>query len=137
YDRFREKDIEVIVSEPKIIAVSRDKQDWYNFFAPLGCKIVPTISVKDFLERPDENTLPAIVKPSGGSASQGIYIVNDLSELEGLNGDDIIQPYLFPETTDENYQSIYKAVKTGKFLQKSEISIQLVFSKNSKLSGIF
>jgi len=137
YDLFKSAGIEVVVSEPKIIAISRDKQDWYNFFAPLGCKIVPTVSVTEFLANPDESILPAIVKPCGGSASQGISIINELSELEGLNGDDIIQPYLFPEESDKNYKQITDAVKKGKFLQMSEISIQLIFNKQSKFSGIF
>lgn len=137
YDKFKSKGIEVIVSEPKLIAISRDKQEWYDFFTPLGCKIVPTVSVKEFLKNPDTDILPAIVKPSGGSASQGISIINDLKELEGLNEEDIIQPYLFPEKTDKNYERIYSAVKKGDFLQMSEISIQLIFNKESKFSGIF
>ena len=102
YDKFKSNGIEVIVSEPKLIAISRDKQEWYDFFTPLGCKIVPTVSVKEFLKNPDTDILPAIVKPSGGSASQGISIINDFKELEGLNEEDIIQPYLFPEKTDKN-----------------------------------
>lgn len=136
-DKFTAAGIKVVVSEPKIIAISRDKQDWYNFFAPLGCKIVPTISVTEFLENPNEDILPAIVKPSGGSASQGISIINKLSEIEGLNGDDIIQPYLFPEESDKNYEKIRNAVSKGEFLQMSEISIQLIFNSKSKFSGIF
>lgn len=137
YDLFKMNGIEVVVSEPEIIAISRDKKEWFDFFEPLGCKIVPTVSVGDFIKNPDVTILPAIVKPSGGSASQGIYIINDLSELKGLNEDDIIQPYLFPEETDENYQKIYNAVKKGKFLQMSEVSIQLIFNSKAEFSGIF
>lgn len=137
YNKFKENGIEVIVSEPNVIAISRDKQLWYNFFSPLGCKIVPTLSVREFLENPDDSILPAIVKPSGGSASQGISIINELSELSGLNGEDIIQPYLFPEESDKNYSNIYNAVKNGKFLQMSEISIQLIFNRDSTFSGMF
>lgn len=137
YKKFEDKGIKVIVSEPKIIAISRDKQDWYDFFAPLGCKIVPTTSVKEFLENPDETLFPAIVKPSGGSASQGISIVNQLSELENLKGEDIIQPYLFPEETDKNYQNIVNAVKKRNFVQLSEVSVQLIFNKQSIFTGIF
>lgn len=137
YAKFKDNGIEVVVSEPKIIGISRDKQDWYDFFAPLGCKIVPTVSVKEFLQNPDNDIFPAIVKPSGGSASQGISIINKLSDLEGLNGDDIIQPYLFPEESDKNYDNIVNAVKKGNFLQLSEISIQLIFNRDSVFSGIF
>lgn len=137
YNKFKEAGIEVLVSEPNIIAISRDKQNWYDFFAPLGCKIVPTLSVKDFLLKPDNSILPAIVKPSGGSASQGISIINTLEDLKGLKEEDIIQPYLFPEESDSNYNVIVGAVKKGQFLQMSEISIQLIFDVNSKFSGIF
>lgn len=137
HDLFKMNGIEVVVSEPEIIAISRDKKEWFDFFEPLGCKIVPTVSVGDFIKNPDVTILPAIVKPAGGSASQGIYIINDLSELKGLNEDDIIQPYLFPEETDENYQKIYNAVKKGKFLQMSEVSIQLIFNSKAEFSGIF
>src|SRR5690606_14939642 len=72
-----------------------------------------------------------------GSASQGISIINNIHELDGLNDDDIIQPYLFPEESDKNYDQIALAVKNGQFLQMSEISIQLIFNKDSNLSGIF
>src|SRR5690606_22835941 len=137
YDKFRSKGIEVIVSEPEIIAISRDKKAWFDFFNVKGIKIVPTRFLKDFKVNPDEKIFPAIVKPAGGSASQGISIINNIHELDGLNDDDIIQPYLFPEESDKNYDQIALAVKNGQFLQMSEISIQLIFNKDSNFSGIF
>ncbi|MDY3536580.1 NAD-dependent epimerase/dehydratase family protein [Riemerella anatipestifer] len=136
-EKFESKGIKVLVSEPEIIEVSRNKKEWFDYFHPLGCNIVPTYMMSDFKENPDESIFPAIVKPAGGSASQGISILNSLEDLKGLNDEDIIQPYLFPETTDPNFKSIEVAVKQGKFLQKSEISIQLLFNKKSEFSGIF
>lgn len=136
-EKFIEKGIIVLVSEPSVTKISRDKQEWYNFFAPKGCKIVPTISVKEFNLNVDTSIFPAIVKPSGGSASQGISIINTVGDLKGLKEEDIIQPYLFPEKADPNYEAIEKAVKKGDFIQKSEISIQLLFNKNSEHKGIF
>ncbi|MCD8403381.1 NAD-dependent epimerase/dehydratase family protein [Tenacibaculum finnmarkense] len=136
-EKFIEKGIIVLVSEPSVTKISRDKQEWYNFFAPKGCKIVPTISVKEFNLNVDTSIFPAIVKPSGGSASQGISIINTVGDLKGLKEEDIIQPYLFPEKEDPNYEAIEKAVKKGDFIQKSEISIQLLFNKNSEHKGIF
>ncbi len=95
------------------------------------------MSVKEFKLNPIEDFYPSIVKPAAGSASQGISIINNIQDLDGANDNDIIQPYLFPEESDINFTSIVKAVKNGKFIQKSEISIQLLFSDSSKLSGIF
>lgn len=137
YQKFKDNNIEVVVSEPKIIAASRNKQQWFDYFSKYNCKIVPTYSVKVFKQNPDSSIFPAIVKPVGGSASQGILILNRLEELEQANDDDIIQPYLFPREDDKNYQTIKKAVSNGKLVQLSEISIQLIFSKKSKLSGVF
>ncbi|WP_405377622.1 NAD-dependent epimerase/dehydratase family protein [Nonlabens sp. Asnod3-A02] len=136
-DRFNAAGLKVLVSLSDLIEVSRDKQEWYNFFAPKGCNIVPTLRVDEFLENPNEAIIPAIVKPSGGSASQGISIINKLEDLVGLNGEDIIQPYLFPEKLDSNYLKIKKAVEKGVLTQLSEISIQFVFDKESELRGLF
>jgi nucleoside-diphosphate-sugar epimerase len=134
---FNNAGVKVIVSEPNLIEISRNKQKWHDFFVKHNINIVPTLSVKEFIERPDTSILPAIVKPAAGSASQGITIINTLSDLNGLKDEDIIQPYLFPLESDENYISIVSAVKNGQFLQKSEISIQLIFNKICKFSGIF
>jgi len=134
---FNNKGIEVIVSLPDLIEISRDKLLWYKFFENYGCNIVPTYRVIDFKANPDESIFPAIVKPSSGSASQGIKIINSLEELESVNDVDIIQTYLFPTSNDSNFDTIKKVVSLGKFVQMSEISIQLIFTKESKLAGIF
>lgn len=134
---FNDNGIEVLVSEPTIIEVSRDKKMWYDYFSKRGCKIVPTFFVSDFKKNIDESIFPAIVKPCGGSASQGISIINKSEELESLNDEDIIQPYLFPEKADENYEKIVTMVAKGTFIQMSEISIQLIFDKSSKYRGIY
>jgi len=134
---FNNKGIEVIVSPLEIIEISRDKYLWYKFFSEKGCPVVPTYRLAEFKKNPIYDIFPAIVKPAAGSASQGISIIDDFNQLQYLNDDDIIQPYLFPLTTDKNYETILKAVKNHKFVQMSEISIQLIFTKDSKFSGIF
>ena len=136
-DKFHAHGIEVLVSEPKIISISRDKYLWYEYFHERGCSIVPTYKVKDFKESPDLSIFPAIIKPAGGSASQGIHIVHEMNELEGMSDEDIIQPYLFPTKDDKNYETIVRAVNNRKFVQMSEISIQLIFGKDAKFKSIF
>jgi len=135
--KFNDKKIQVLVSRPDIIKVSRDKLLWYNYFIEHGCPIVPTFRVKNFKKKPNYEIFPAIVKPSGGSASQGISILNDIKELNSVSDEDIIQPYLFPTKDDPNYETIQKTIEKGKFVQMSEISIQLIFSYNSEFKGIF
>ncbi len=136
-DRFHKENIEVLVSEPVIIEISRDKYLWYKYFKEKGCNIVPTFKVGEFKALPDSSIFPAIIKPAGGSASQGISIVHDISEISQMSDNDIIQPYLFPTKDDPNYNSILKAVNNRKFVQMSEISIQLIFGKDAKFKAIF
>ena len=136
-DKFHAHGIEVLVSEPKVISISRDKYLWYEYFHERGCSIVPTYKVKDFRESPDLSIFPAIIKPAGGSASQGIYIVHKVEELAGMSDEDIIQPYLFPTKDDKNYETIVRAVNNREFVQMSEISIQLIFGKDAKFKSIF
>ncbi|PKQ64407.1 hypothetical protein BZG02_06225 [Labilibaculum filiforme] len=137
--RFNDENIKVVVasSSSEIIEISRDKFRWYKFFKDYGCAIVPTYSVLEFRENPDPSIFPAIVKPSGGSASQGIYILNKVEELSEMKDEDIIQPYLFPLEEDANFKTIQNAVKNGEFVQMSEISVQIVFNAKSEMAGLF
>ncbi|PXY02982.1 hypothetical protein DF185_02495 [Marinifilum breve] len=136
---FKENKIEVLVASnsPDIIEISRDKYKWYDYFKEYGCSIVPTYLVTDFKKNPDPSIFPAIVKPSGGSASQGIEIIKKPDELSRAKDEDIIQPYLFPLENDSNYKTILNAVEAGRFVQMSEISVQIVFSKNSDIESVF
>ncbi len=136
-NKFNDHNIEVIVSLPDIIEVSRNKYEWYKYFDELGCNIVPTYYVSDFKSNPTSGIYPAIVKPTGGSASQGIQIIHDQDGLVNVSDDDVIQPYLFPLKDDANYGNILKAIQNGKFVQLSEISVQLIFTTRSELAGIF
>lgn len=135
--QFEARGMKVIVSLQDLIEISRDKYEWYNYFKAYGCPVVPTFRVGEFKKNPDMNIFPAIIKPSGGSASQGIIIANDIKEVDKADDMAIIQPYLFPQKNDANYNIIYKAVKAGRFVQFSEISIQLIFTSKSEFAGIF
>mgnify|MGYP006308537549 CR=1 FL=1 len=77
-DKFEHNNIKIIVSNPDIIEISRDKLEWYRFFSSRGISIVPTFKVGDFRQKSDFSIFPAIVKPPGGSASQGITILKDI-----------------------------------------------------------
>lgn len=136
-DKFKDNGIKVIVSLPDIIEVSRNKFEWYEYFNKYGCLVVPTFYVSEFKKKPDAAIYPAIVKPTGGSASQGIQIISDAKGLENVNDSDVIQPYLFPLKEDANYKNILKAIENNKFVQQSEISVQLIFTTKSEMAGIF
>lgn len=129
-EKFHNLGIEVMVSSYDLNRISRNKKDWYDYFSPKGINIVPTRLVKDFSSAPDPSFYPAIVKPSGGSSSQGIKIILEENDLVGVDEQMIIQPYLFPLPEDPNFKTIQESVDNKKLIQISEISIQLLFDKN-------
>ena len=63
---------------------------------------MPTSSIADFRRGVPEGQieLPAIAKPSAGSASAGVKIIHRPQDAVGLPDDYVIQPFLFP--TDED-----------------------------------
>lgn len=134
---FDDAGLKVLVSHSNLIEISRDKQLWFEYFGSRGCNIVPTVMLKEFRKNVDKSFFPGIVKPAGGSASQGISIVHKPEDIEGLDENLIIQPYLFPDKEDPNYASVVKAVENGRFIQASEISIQVTFNQQSEVKGLF
>lgn len=143
-EKFEEKNIQVVISPIEIVKSSRNKEEWADYLGG-DINIVPTKNLSSFLSGNQEGiTFPAIIKPSGGSASSGIYITHDLIDLEKtLHSETIdikeyvIQPYLFPKSSEPEYEILKNAVSQKRLLQTSEISIQLVYSKKSELLGTF
>lgn len=96
---FIQNDIQLILSPEKMIDMSFDKQKTYSELCKIKIPAVPTFDTKDkFLEAINNNKYkyPAIVKPNKGSASLGLYQVNNEKELEYVfqeNEGLIIQPF--------------------------------------------
>lgn len=141
-ERFSEQSIKVLVSDSDLVNISRDKYKWYEFFKERGCNVVTTYTLDDYIQSPNESIFPAIIKPVGGSASQNISIVHNLGDVKVVAQDYgvdnyIIQPYLLPPSSDENYDALKKAVSDNRLIQLSEISIQLIFNKNGEFISSF
>jgi len=98
-DLFDDNNIKLILSSREMIEVSFDKQKAYDKLSKLKIPAVPTFDNKSkFLEAINNKkyTYPAIVKPSKGSASLGLYKINNNLELDNVfqeNNDLIIQPF--------------------------------------------
>lgn len=138
-EKFENHGIKVLVcNKPDLIAISRNKKRWSDFFQAKGCPVVETFYKEDLIHG-GSIKFPLIAKPISGSSSNNIHIIHKLEELIFLdnNKDYVIQPFLFPLPTDENFESIKNNIAKGILVQKSEISVQLLFTQNSELSGIF
>jgi nucleoside-diphosphate-sugar epimerase len=127
----------VVVSDSRLVSLSRDKLEWSKHFRKYTDRVVASCSVE---EARNGNGLvdigyPAISKPRGGSASSGLVVLNSESDLEAVPDDYVIQPFLFPVQDDPDYASLKRSVDLGVISQVSEISVQLVFSYRGELLG--
>jgi nucleoside-diphosphate-sugar epimerase len=136
--RFEAAGIRAIVAGERLVQLLRDKRAWSAEFGARTHRVVPACTVGEFRRgNPRAIGLPAIAKPVSGSASAGLKIVLRSEDLDGLSDDYLIQPFLFPTETDPESASIRAAVASGRVVQVSEISVQLVYSRDSQLLGRF
>jgi len=82
---FSKAGIEVVISSPEVVDICFDKWRTFRFASGIGVAAAKThTNLKSACEAIDSGELafPLVVKPRWGSASIGIDIVSDLSELE-------------------------------------------------------
>lgn len=96
---FNSNNVKLILSPSKYIDISFDKYNTYTYLYSKGIQSVPTYSdlniVKHLLQLGDL-TYPLVVKPAKGSASLGLFIVenkNELHEAFHKFEGQIIQPF--------------------------------------------
>jgi len=136
--KFNQEGIVVIISHEPLLNLVRDKAlstEKLNQFANIFVKSFT--NKKEFLNALDnkEVSYPVIAKPSGGSASAGVHIILDNSDLEKIPKTHIIQEIARPHKDDINFELFQKLVVKKINPQVSEISIQLVASKNGNIIG--
>lgn len=96
---FEANKIELILSSIQMVDMTFDKQKTYDQLSQLGLPVVPTYSDRNsFIEqiKNDKHRYPAIVKPGKGSASLGLYEVQNETELNNVFNENkglIIQPF--------------------------------------------
>lgn len=97
--KFDEEEIKLVLSPLKMVEISFDKQRTFNYLQSLSIPAVPTFEHFDDVVKLIENQelkFPFVVKPRKGSASQGIFVVTNMAELENAfnsSTDMIIQPF--------------------------------------------
>lgn len=81
---FDDNNITLVLSPLEAVDIAFDKYETYHYLNNKGIPAVPTYnSLDEIQDLLDENVLsyPLVVKPSKGSASIGLYIVHNKSEL--------------------------------------------------------
>jgi nucleoside-diphosphate-sugar epimerase len=137
--RFEAVGTQPVVASERLVKLLRDKHAWSTEFGKRTNRVVQSCTVGDYrMGKAGRNfNLPAIAKPAGGSASSGLRIIRRPGDLDGLADDFLLQPFLFPTQADSEAASIRAAVEAGRVIQASEISVQLVYSRDSELLGRF
>jgi nucleoside-diphosphate-sugar epimerase len=137
--RFEAAGTRPVVAGERLVALLRDKRAWSAEFGRRTRRVVAAYTTAEFRQGAADGAIawPAIAKPVGGSASAGLRILRRAEDLEGLGEDYVIQPFLFPTDADPETESIRAAVAAGRVVQASEISVQLVYSRDCRLLGRF
>jgi nucleoside-diphosphate-sugar epimerase/biotin carboxylase len=129
----------VMVSSIELVQLFRNKLEWAKYFRRHTDRVVMSASPKELVYH--ENSInfcfPAIAKPMAGSASAGLKIIKHSSDLIDIPEDYVIQEFLFPSSDDPNHRVVRDAVNNNKLVQISEISIQLLYSRDGDLIGKF
>ncbi|MCC5829631.1 MAG: ATP-grasp domain-containing protein [Phycisphaeraceae bacterium] len=90
---FEEQGTVVLVPDPRIVSIARDKRLTHQWLTAAGLPTVRQGEVDVVLARPEEWTFPVFIKPVAGSGSGGIGVASDVRHLEALasRGEMIVQ----------------------------------------------
>jgi carbamoyl-phosphate synthase large subunit len=80
-DQFAAVNTTVAVSSPEVVDIAGDKQRTYRWLTGQGFPTVMQGTITDALTDAETWRFPLVVKPRFGSASQGVTIVQDTTEL--------------------------------------------------------
>lgn len=136
-DKFAHSGTTILIAPSDLVSMTRNKIEWSTSLAAVSGSIIRSWagSATRALVQKGGIDFPLIAKPVGGSASSGVSIIRDVSDLESIKDSDVVQPFIRPTPDDPNYEAIEKAMKRGELLQASEISVQFVFGRDSRLLG--
>jgi len=135
--KFHAAGINVILSDQKLIDLSRDKEAMTKEFNNISDIFVDSYNKENIFEALSKQLIqfPLIAKPKAGFASRGTRILKTKEEIEALPNNFIIQELAIPAPQDPNYENYYDHISDKINLQVSEISIQLVTDKKGNLLG--
>jgi carbamoyl-phosphate synthase large subunit len=95
-ERFASLSTTVVVSNPDVIALARDKLLTAQFFADIGVPTPRTATVKELRTSLEEWKFPLILKPNFGSSSIGVAHIHDVREAQRIPAgleDDVVQEH--------------------------------------------
>jgi len=102
-EKFKEQETTAMISSPQAIEIAMDKLKTSRFFQSSGLPALPSYDYGDKTWREKLN-FPLMLKPAQGSASKGVYKIENEKELEVL-ASGLPQPIIQPLIKGREYTS--------------------------------
>jgi carbamoyl-phosphate synthase large subunit len=109
--RLSESGVEVLVSDPKVVSVARDKSQTTQILRHHSIPVPATWNIEEVIQGVANNRFPLLLKPRDGSCSAGIMIVNSLQEFKDAGVD--ANNYIAQETCQGEEYTINAYYKPG------------------------
>lgn len=137
--RFEEFGCGVVVSDPALIQICRDKELMSRKMSRhTGCFVrsYGHDTIEAALTRGDVR-YPLIAKPRAGFASRGIIFIHGPDDLRRIEASHVVQELAVPHSDDPFRAEFLQKFERGVLAQVSEISVQLVTNPDGDLIGRF
>lgn len=140
-ERLSSEGVLTIVGSAEAVRYCRDKLAAYRFFHEHGLPFVRTVPACEGFQLAEKIGFPLVIKPIGGSASQGAAVVFDRAQLSQYVRQEnmIVQEYLVPQSWGKSRQelTIQDVIEGHRLRQEDEISSQILFDHKGNFLGQF
>lgn len=123
--------VTILSSPAELILMCRKKAQYVEAFYEAADYFVRTYKRQDLCEE----HFPVIAKPETGFSSNGVIVISSNEEMKSLRlaHDYIYQEIAAPSQTDPHASTFAAYIENGENLQRSEISLQLIFDWDSRV----
>ena len=134
---FESAGVQIVLADDPLVAICRDKDRVRRDLAAVAGLFVRSYDPRNLQQELASGAarFPLIAKPRGGSASRGVRILMDASDLERIPHHYVVQELAVPHRQDPNYAGFFEQLRRGAVPQVSEISIQLVHGRSGTFLG--
>jgi len=135
--RFLDAGIVPVVTSMEVVELSRNKEKLGRTSHAIDRFFTRSYSKSEAMQAiaVGEISFPLIAKPRSGFASRGTSILREMSDLERIDDNKVIQQIVCPHGGDPNYEQFTKSIGEGLVAQVSEISIQIVMGHQHDVLG--
>lgn len=87
YDQFESIGTRVVIPSPEVVTIGSDKEQTHRWLTEHHLPAPRQTTPEQVLANPESWPLPLLIKPTFGSSSIGVHIIDDLEKLKRLSAD--------------------------------------------------